>query len=55
MKFNHPFLLRTPLDLPAGTVIKGVPGEANIRLVPVADVPPSKYGGEMSKVNSHTK
>jgi hypothetical protein len=42
MKFNHPFLLRTPLELPAGTVIKG-------------DVPPSKYQGEMSKVNSHTK
>ncbi len=55
MKFNHPFLLRTPLELPAGTVIKGVPSEANISLVPVADVPPSKYGGEMSKVNSHTK
>ena len=55
MKFNHPFLLRTPLELPAGTVIKGVPSEASINLVPVADVPPSKYQGEMSKVNSHTK
>ena len=55
MKFNHPFLLRTALELPAGTVIKGVPSEANINLVPVADVPPSKFHGEMSKVNSHTK
>jgi hypothetical protein len=55
MKFNHPFLLRTALELPAGTVIKGVPSEANISLVPVADVPPAKFRGEMSKVNSHTK
>ena len=46
MKFNHPFILRTPLELPAGTMIKGVPSAASINLVPVAEVPPSKYQGE---------
>ena len=33
MKFAHPFLLRTPLELPAGTVIRGVPAEAKILLL----------------------
>lgn len=40
-KFAHPFLLRTPMALPAGTVIRGVPEEAKIGLVPVVDEPPS--------------
>jgi len=32
--FGHPFLLRTPLDLPAGTVIRGVPADSGVVLVP---------------------
>ena len=39
-KFNHPFLLRTPLQLPAGTLVHGVPLEAKMGLIPAADVPP---------------
>jgi hypothetical protein len=35
-KYAHPFLLRTPLDLPVGTVIRGVPAEAKLGLLPVA-------------------
>jgi hypothetical protein len=34
-KFAHPFLLRTALDLPAGTVIRGVPQDASVALLPV--------------------
>jgi hypothetical protein len=33
-QFAHPFLLRTPLELPAGTVISGVPQGATILLLP---------------------
>ena len=33
-KYAHPFLLRTPLDLPAGTVIRGVPDGATVLLLP---------------------
>jgi hypothetical protein len=32
--FNHPFLLKSPLSLPAGTVIRGVPQGASIALMP---------------------
>ncbi len=32
--FAHPFLLRTPLELPSGTVIRGVPADASVELVP---------------------
>ncbi len=32
-EFAHPFLLRKPLDLPAGTWIRGVPPGASIRLL----------------------
>jgi hypothetical protein len=38
-KFTHSFLRRTPLELPAGTVIRGVPQEAKIGLVPIAHEP----------------
>ena len=31
--FEHPFLLRRPLELPAGTVVRGVPGDASVALV----------------------
>ncbi len=39
MKFNHPFLLRKPLELPAATVIRGVPNKAKISLIPLAHMP----------------
>jgi hypothetical protein len=32
--YDHPFLLRHPLDLPAGTMIRGVPRDATIALLP---------------------
>ena len=32
--YDHPFLLRRPLDLPAGTVLRGVPLDASVALVP---------------------
>jgi hypothetical protein len=32
--FAHAFLLRTPLDLPAGTIITGIPKGATIALLP---------------------
>jgi hypothetical protein len=32
--FDHPFLLRRPLELPVGTVIRGVPGDATVALLP---------------------
>jgi hypothetical protein len=33
-KYAHPFLLRTPIELPAGTVIRGVPPDAKVILIP---------------------
>ena len=38
-QYGHPFLLRRPLRLPAGTVIRGVPDDAGIALLP------GKHGG----------
>jgi mono/diheme cytochrome c family protein len=32
--YRHPFLFRQSLDLPAGTIIRGVPREARITLLP---------------------
>jgi hypothetical protein len=32
--FEHPFLLRRPLELPAGTMVLGVPADATIDLMP---------------------
>jgi hypothetical protein len=34
-QFAHPFLFRTPLELPAGTVISGIPPGSTIVLLPV--------------------
>jgi hypothetical protein len=41
--FAHPFLLRTPLKLPRGTVIGGVPKTAKIALIPAPKLPPSAH------------
>ncbi len=40
-KFAHPFWLRTPLELPAGTMIHGVPAGARIDLLPPGAEPPA--------------
>jgi hypothetical protein len=39
-KYAHPFLLRTPLELPPGTVIHGVPADAKLGLIPVGQQAP---------------
>jgi len=41
-QFGHPFLLRRPLRLPAGTVIRGVPNDATIAILPGK---PGHHGG----------
>ena len=46
-QFGHPFLLRTPLDLPAGAVIRGVPEDASLFLLPATSTPASE-GSENS-------
>jgi hypothetical protein len=40
--FEHPFLLRTPIDLPAGTVLRGIPKDAIISLLPARHSPHKK-------------
>ncbi|MGH9145748.1 MAG: c-type cytochrome [Vicinamibacterales bacterium] len=34
-RYRHPFLLRRPIHLPAGTIIQGVPADAVVALIPV--------------------
>jgi mono/diheme cytochrome c family protein len=34
-RYRHPFLFRTPIALEAGTVIRGVPANARVKLLPV--------------------
>jgi hypothetical protein len=36
-QFTHPFLLRTPLELPAGTIIRGLPADAKMALLSRAE------------------
>src|SRR5665213_1772827 len=57
MKFNHPFLLRTPLKLPAGTLLRGVPHEAKMSLIPAADVPPppKRPAPQALQVTAHSR
>jgi hypothetical protein len=38
-KFAHPFLLQTPLKLPKGTLIVGVPKTSKIALLPMPNLP----------------
>lgn len=38
-QYGHPFLLRTPLELPPGTVIRGVPPGASVLLMAVTSAP----------------
>jgi hypothetical protein len=44
--FDHPFLLRRPLELPAGTVVRGVPGDARVALLPWKPSAGQKPGGK---------
>ena len=55
MKFNHPFLLRTPLQLPAGTLLRGVPQAAKMSLIPAADVPPPPQPSRVPQIAAHAK
>ena len=35
-QFAHPFLFKTPMPLPAGTVIKGIPSDSSFVLLPLS-------------------
>ncbi len=48
-KFDHPFLLRHPLALPAGTMIRGVPAGQTISLMPGPAVQAEHLSGELIK------
>ena len=51
-KFAHPFYLRTPIDLPAGTVIRGVPSGVSVVLTPArrsAPYSPPRSAGTVPK------
>ena len=41
-EYSHPFLFETPLDLPAGTVIRGVPAGSSVALLPLVSTPASE-------------
>jgi mono/diheme cytochrome c family protein len=41
-QFGHPFLLRTPLELPTGTMIRGIPSGSSVALLPESSVPVSQ-------------
>jgi hypothetical protein len=45
-RFKHSFLLRAPLELPAGAIIRGVPSDATVLLLPATTEMVTKDGGE---------
>ncbi|HWE51107.1 MAG TPA: cytochrome c [Bryobacteraceae bacterium] len=47
--FEHPFLLRNPLELPAGTVIHGVPASDTIALLPAPKALTEHLSGQLRK------
>jgi hypothetical protein len=47
--FEHPFLLRKTLELPAGTVIRGVPSSDSIALLPPGPKVSEHLSGELKK------
>jgi len=57
MKFNHSFLLRTPLELPAGTMVRGVPPQAKLSLIPASHVPPpaKRKGSQLQQVTANSR
>lgn len=49
-QYGHPFLLRTPLGLPAGTVIHGVPPGGSLCLLPATSPPsPERQSAQYSR------
>lgn len=49
-QYGHSFLFRTPLDLPAGAVIHGIPPGDSLCLLPVtAAPPPERQSGQYSR------
>jgi len=53
-QFGHPFLLRTPLDLPAGTMIRGVPTGSSVALLSESSVPaPQHQTGQLIPPGQH--
>jgi hypothetical protein len=47
-QYGHPFLLRRPLALPAGSVIRGIPSDASVALLP------RKHGAQSVKQSATT-
>ena len=35
-EYGHPFLFETPIELPLGTVIRGIPAGSSVALIPTA-------------------
>ncbi len=52
VKYAHPFLLRTPLELPPGSEIRGVPERMKIGLLPAAE--PNASAAGPSPVTAHS-
>ena len=48
-EYDHPFLLRRPVTLPAGTVIRGLPATETIALMPGATKPVETVTGQLKK------
>jgi hypothetical protein len=46
VKYAHPFFLRTPLDLPAGTVIRGVSDGVTVLLLPPDPAAPAQAAAQ---------
>jgi len=46
-KFDHPFLLRHPIELPAGTMIQGVPADQTLEFEARAATAPEKLTGQL--------
>lgn len=46
-EYDHPFLLRRSLKLPAGTVIRGLPAGEIIALIPGSAKPPESVTGQL--------
>lgn len=52
--FDHPYLLRKPLDLPAGTMIRGVPASDTLALMPANVRAPEHLTGQLGKTGHAT-
>jgi len=51
-KFDHPFLLRHPIDLPAGTMIQGVPADQTLEFEALAAAAPERLTGQLKAPSS---